>query len=155
MKRRLSEGFSLKKGDAALDDNDDEAEKQQLRAKATVVENAYAVSKKLPPGVRDSSGDSFDVFPKASPLGSPLKPLNHESGKRLPMGMPKEAASGSKVGVIHGLSSQAQAGSKLSNNQLSELYSNCIKLSAENVHIWTGRFGLTSSRKSIKRTPGR
>lgn len=51
MKRRLSEGFSLK-ADAAvgLDDNDDEAEKQQLR-KATVAENAFAVPKKLPPGV--------------------------------------------------------------------------------------------------------
>lgn len=51
MKRRLSEGFSLKADAAAgLDDNDDEAEKQQLR-KATVAENAFAVPKKLPPGV--------------------------------------------------------------------------------------------------------
>ena len=52
MKRRLSEGFSLKADAAAgLDDNDDEAEKQQVRAKATVAENAFAVPKKLPPGV--------------------------------------------------------------------------------------------------------
>ena len=97
MKRRLSEGFSLKKGDAGLDDNDDEAERQQLRAKATVAENAYAVQKKLPAGVLTFEIAFFLMSGKASPLGSPLKPMNHESGKRLPLGMPKDAPA-SKVG---------------------------------------------------------
>jgi hypothetical protein len=58
-KRRLSEGFSLKAvPDVALEENDDEAEKEAHRAakQAAVAENAFAGSaKKLGAGVRVDS----------------------------------------------------------------------------------------------------